>query len=341
MIVWGGYNGTSALNDGARYNPSTNVWTVMSTTGAVAARYNHTAIWTGTEMMVWGGGNGSSYLPDGGRYHSAANTWAVAAPSCPLGIRSNHTAVWSGTEMLVWGGTNGTALSDGARYNPDVQHLGLDDLHRRAVGTVFAYCRLERDGDDRFWGLQRNELSGNWRALQPIDRYLDRIASFGCSRVALSPHRGVDRHPDDCVWRLQWCRLSQQRRALQSIHEYLVCNGCLRAPGLRSDHTAIWSGTQMIVFGGYNGTTFLNDGGRYNPVTDAWSSLSSTSAPAARADHTATWTGSDMIVWGGFGGTLNLSDGGHYNPTTDTCDCHRDQRGACCPELSHSGLDGH
>src|SRR5437773_6191677 len=37
-------------------------WTPTSTTNAPAGRYEHTAVWTGSEMIVWGGDNGSSYL---------------------------------------------------------------------------------------------------------------------------------------------------------------------------------------------------------------------------------------------------------------------------------------
>jgi hypothetical protein len=52
MIIWGGNNG-SLLNNGGRYNPSSNTWTSMTTTGAPSARQSHTAIWTGTEMIIW------------------------------------------------------------------------------------------------------------------------------------------------------------------------------------------------------------------------------------------------------------------------------------------------
>ena len=42
----------------------------------------------------------------------------------------------------------------------------------------------------------------------------------------------------------------------------------------------------MIVWGGYdwNGSDFIyfNDGGRYNPVTDSWTAVSTSGAPAAR-----------------------------------------------------------
>jgi len=55
----------------------------------------------------------------------------------------------------------------------------------------------------------------------------------------------------------------------------------------------------MIVWGGDTGIgaiTFLNTGGRYNPLTDSWTAMSTANAPSA-ADLTAIWTGSEMIVW--------------------------------------------
>ena len=55
MIVWGGYGAGIETNTGGRYNPSTDSWTATSTTNAPAARYGHTAVWTGSEMIVWGG----------------------------------------------------------------------------------------------------------------------------------------------------------------------------------------------------------------------------------------------------------------------------------------------
>ena len=58
MIVWGGlfYDGSDHyLNTGGRYNPITNSWTATSTTNAPSGRFNHTAVWTESEMIVWGG----------------------------------------------------------------------------------------------------------------------------------------------------------------------------------------------------------------------------------------------------------------------------------------------
>src|SRR5207245_1695738 len=60
------------------------------------------------------------------------------------------------------------------------------------------------------------------------------------------------------------------------------------APRARAGHTAVWTGSEMIVWGGgASGPTYLNTGGRYTPSTDSWTATSTTNAPDARAGHTA------------------------------------------------------
>ena len=89
------------------------------------------------------------------------------------------------------------------------------------------------------------------------------------------------------------------------------------APAARSLHTAVWTGSEMIIWGGGGPVSLLDTGGRYNPGTDSWTATSTTNAPSARSGHTAVWTGSEMIVWGGYHfGTLDT--GGRYNPSTDS-----------------------
>src|SRR5215468_3525451 len=87
------------------------------------------------------------------------------------------------------------------------------------------------------------------------------------------------------------------------------------APSPRSAHTAVWTGSEMIVWGGEGPGPYLNSGGRYDPATDTWSLISTDGAPSGRIDHTAVWTGSEMIVWGGY---FVTSTGGRYDPVTDT-----------------------
>ena len=91
------------------------------------------------------------------------------------------------------------------------------------------------------------------------------------------------------------------------------------APSTRYAHTTVWTGSEMIVWGGFDGqTTFFNSGRRYNPSTDSWTTTSLTNAPSARGSHTAVWTGTEMIVWGGVTNSGYLNSGGRYNPSTDS-----------------------
>ena len=62
----------------ARYNPTSDTWTPLSTMGAPSPRMGPTAVWTGTEMIVWGGRVDQTTLGDGGRYNPVTNTWTAA-----------------------------------------------------------------------------------------------------------------------------------------------------------------------------------------------------------------------------------------------------------------------
>src|SRR4029079_17784821 len=91
------------------------------------------------------------------------------------------------------------------------------------------------------------------------------------------------------------------------------------APSARAGQTAVWTGIEMIVWGGgATGPTYLNTGGRYNPSTDSWTATNTTTSPDGRGGHAGLWTGSEMIVWGGFNNTGVLNTGGRYNPGTDS-----------------------
>jgi hypothetical protein len=90
-------------------------------------------------------------------------------------------------------------------------------------------------------------------------------------------------------------------------------------PGRRSQHSVVWTGAEMVVFGGLSNTTYYDDGARYDPVLDRWTPLSKVNAPSGRFAHTAVWDGNlgNMIIWGGANGTSTLADGGVYNVASD------------------------
>src|ERR1051325_2095279 len=70
-------------------------------------------------------------------------------------------------------------------------------------------------------------------------------------------------------------------------------------PGARAAHSAVWTGREMIVWGGGIDGSFLNTGARYLPVTDSWRATSLDNTPAPRWVHAAVWTGREMSLCGG------------------------------------------
>ena len=111
----------------------------------------------------------------------------------------------------------------------------------------------------------------------------------------------------------------EHRREIQSQHEQLDTYEYPSAPNARLFHTAIWTGNEMIVWGGTNFGSSFNSGGRYNPNTNSWTDTSIRMRLMAAQSHTAVWTGSEMIVWGGGNRPrANLNIGWRYNPATNT-----------------------
>jgi hypothetical protein len=73
----------------------------------------------------------------------------------------------------------------------------------------------------------------------------------------------------------------------------------LSEPTPRIRHTAVWTGSEMIIWGG-QGHFPLNDGKSYDPTSNVWTPVTTAPrAPAGRAIHSAVWTGTEMIIFGG------------------------------------------
>ncbi|MBI5778036.1 MAG: hypothetical protein HZA49_01080 [Planctomycetes bacterium] len=114
IIIWGGYNGTAPLGDGAIYNPAANTWATLSTTNAPSARMYHSGIWTGNKMFIWGG---DGVLQSGGAYDPVYAIWGPITANNAPAARLYHSGTWTGTEMIVWGGYNGVNyFNSGGKY---------------------------------------------------------------------------------------------------------------------------------------------------------------------------------------------------------------------------------
>ena len=82
--------------------------------------------------------------------------------------------------------------------------------------------------------------------------------------------------------------------------------------------SAVWTGSELIVWGGTGSSGDVATGARYDPVTDTWTALSTTNAPLSRHGHAAIWDGKNMVVWGGQRLNSAINTGGRYDPVSNT-----------------------
>lgn len=85
-------------------------------------------------------------------------------------------------------------------------------------------------------------------------------------------------------------------------------------PG-RSTMAAVWTGQQMLIWGGDGPTGQFADGATYDPRSDTWTLLPD-SPLSARNAPAAVWTGEEVILWGGSSRAGDHRDGAAYNPAT-------------------------
>jgi hypothetical protein len=123
MVIWGGYNGSTAFGDGARYHPASDTWMPIALAGAPAARWNFPAVWTGRELIVWGGILNAAWpfiaTNRGARYNPATDSWTSMTLRSAPAARDLQQTVWTGSQMLVWSGRldpNGSYTNTGGAY---------------------------------------------------------------------------------------------------------------------------------------------------------------------------------------------------------------------------------
>ena len=329
MIVFGGCSFSNNVcrpenvdSTGGRYNPSTNSWQATSTANAPGPRQDHTAVWTGTEMIVWGGQTTTSVLNTGGRYNPANNTWVTTNPNGAPSARYDHSAVWTGSRMIVWGGTNGSAyFNDGARYDPvadswEAVATAGAPVARAAHTAVWSgtemivwggcsgsFCTTKFNSGGRY-----NPTANSWLPTSQAgapDARSHHVAVWTGSLMVVwggavngDPFTGGRYSPSADSW---------------------TPTNANKTASAREFFTSIWTGAEMIVWGGDDRfVTQSNTGARYNPAVDNWQPTAQTGSPTARHLHTAVWTGSEMIVWGGGSGSTIFKTGGRYNPINNT-----------------------
>jgi N-acetylneuraminic acid mutarotase len=296
-------------------------WTPTNLIGAPDGRVEHTAVWTGSEMIVWGGDTCflSCDVNTGGRYNPSTGSWtATSTTNAPDG-RHSHAAVWTGTEMIVWGGFRlGTGiLNTGGRYNPATDSwvatstVNAPNARLRHTAVWTGSNMIVWGGDDN-----ANDLNTGGRYDPANDSWAPTSTTNAPDgRVS---HTAVWTGSEMIVWGGgDFNGVFNTGGKYNPITDSWTATSTTNAPDARSGHTAIWTGSEMIVWGGGDSSVALNTGARYDPGTNSWTATSTADTPVARGGHTSIWTGSQMIVWGGSDFSQGLNTGGRYYPDLD------------------------
>jgi len=249
----------------------------------LGGRFLPAAAWTGVEMLVWGGagcegacsGQGIRAHADGAAYNPSADSWRSLPPS-PLAARTGALAVWSGQELLVWGGMVGEGfVGDGAAFDPAA---------------------------NRWRSLPPSPLAGRFAAPPGTVAQVPGVWT-GKEMVVWGQGAGVEDLEADLPAGAAYDPAADRWRVLAP------------APMASRITVPVWTGREMLVWGGQSGPQYFDDGAAYDPVADRWRMLPA--SPLAPRFTSAVWSGAQMLVWGGESAERAFDDGAAYEPGTD------------------------
>jgi N-acetylneuraminic acid mutarotase len=270
-------------------------------------------------MIVWGGAN-QKVLDSGGIYDFVNNTWKPTNPTGAPTARAGATAVWADTMMLVWGGTDagGMPLNTGGKFDPKTNTW--TPINPTGAPTARKQHTAVWNGSAMIvWG--GNDGGGVLDSGASYDPKADTWKSIMTGPSARSQHTAVWTGTQMMIWgglapnpaapppNLLFADGAGYNPAMD-MWDMTVPGGAI--PTARYRHTAVWTSTSMLVFGGaVGGGMPTNDGGQLKNMT--WASLGIANQPEARQDHTAVWipATSEMVIWGGEGAGSTYLDSGY------------------------------
>jgi N-acetylneuraminic acid mutarotase len=301
------------VNAAAAYDPRSNAWRRLPTSGSTSSFMGLDSVWTGKEMLVWGQGVHLAFNP-------RTNRWRRFPGSPLLSIHDGHgLVVWTGREMIGWGGgCCGDAFSDGVAYNPKTNRwrpLAPTPLagSQRPLGVwtgrelIVFVGGLNPDGRPWPARLARaaayNPATDKWRRIAPLpaprgganavwDGREVLVVGGAVSGARPLPRVGFAYNPATNRWR--------------------------RLPAMESGRVgaaAVWTGRRLLLWGGSTRAGSLVPPRHtlaYDPKLNRWSRLSP-GPLKARLDPTAVWTGRSLIVWSAES-PLGLADGAVFTP---------------------------
>lgn len=336
MVVWGGTSSDGAIpiDTGGVYDPATDSWTLtQGLPFSPPKRYQHTLVWTGSQVLVFGGNSLGQYSGKTYRFDPLTNTWPPP-PSAPS-PRTGMSTIWTGSLLIGWGGSGGSGLlNTGFRYDPALDSW-METSTAGAPAARWKHLAVWTGREMIVWGgdaVATGEFTSGGRYDPVADSWTPTtVVNAAAPRSAASAvwsgremiiWGGVSLSTPSC------CFLATGGR-YDPLTDTWAATSTTGAPTGRYAHAAAWTGNRMFVWGGVffflnnlqqRQYVYLNDGRLYDPVTDTWAAVAALNAPPARSGHVAIWTGARVLVWGGSSsasGQIELR-GGRYDPNHDS-----------------------
>lgn len=276
MIIWGGRSLTgSVLNDGYIYDPLNDSWSIIAVS-SLESRSNHSAAWTGNEMIIWGGigTSNSTVYNNGAKYSLSNNSWSlISTLNAPI-KRVNYSSVWTGNEMIIWGGKNenNLILKTGSRYDPindiwsAVNNIGAPSK-RHYHSAIWANTEMIVWGgssdvifQELSNGKKYNPQLNSWTTITnnnpPLARYKHTMSWTG-SEIIIWGGSIQATSPDSPF-------LNSGKKYNPTTNDWTFDTSTTNAPSPRDGCSNIWTGNEMIIWGGRT-PSFTNTGSIYQP----------------------------------------------------------------------------
>ncbi|MEW6026035.1 MAG: kelch repeat-containing protein [Planctomycetota bacterium] len=337
MLVWGGWDGLNTVNTGAIYSPTANTWSNITLTGAPSSRTGHSVIWTGSKMIVWGG-------------YTVESSATQSIDNCEANWTAATTTITTALDNVITKeGTSSVSITVPSSF--DTGPIAYRDLpspiNISARTKVTFWIRASQNIQSGVLSFLLDNDAGCASALEDltINTTLNAgawtLVTLNFSNPALLT--GVQSvgvkaisDPGAVTINIDYIEASGGGTTYYNDGGVYDPSGnswsavaTTNAPDARSFHSAVWTGSVMIIWGGKSSSSF-NKGGVYDPALNEWRTGfqldnlrngSHPNTPSARSKHTAFWTGSGieswrnkMIIWGGDGGGTS---GGIYDIALD------------------------
>jgi prepilin-type N-terminal cleavage/methylation domain-containing protein len=316
-----------------------NSWQAMNVTGNQGGRYNHTTVWTGSEMIVWSGlspeGDPFEELSHGDIYNPATDSWRPMSTVNQPAARMHAGRGWSGTEMIVFGGTRGGSCNvgtcihnDGGRYNPTTDTwtpiptppspitVGGSSAYSDSIVSGNYYVFFTDFDSPYRQGGRYNLTTNTWATVSKTGAISRSDRAIASVNNKIYVWGGVDYNYGNPIY-------YNTGGVYDPATDTWTAMSTTNAPSARSGSTEQVMGSRIFIWGGGGpGEQLLNTGAIYNTVTNSWTTVSTVNAPSPRARAHSAWTGTHIIIWGGIGmpwtnGDI-LGDMHLYNPATNT-----------------------